>query len=72
MLTLCLLLLYFIPACQFSVTLANVKDVQNEIQTSLDKNSQNLKSLKDLIETKSEDIKQIIADFNARLENLKK
>lgn len=49
-----------------------MKDVQREIQTSLDKNSQNLKNLKELIESKSQDIKQIIGDFNERLEQLKK
>ena len=59
-------------ACQFSATLEYLKNIQNETQITLEKNSENLKGLKELIETKSKDIQHIINDFNERLGNLKK
>ena len=58
-------------ACNFSTSLADVKSVQEEIQLSVDKNSQNLKFLKELIETNSNNIRNMIADFDKRLEKLK-
>ena len=49
-----------------------MRDMQAEIATSLEKNGQSLKHLKELVESKSELIQQMVADFSERLEKLKK
>lgn len=49
-----------------------MRDMQAEIQISLEKNGQNLQSLKELLESKSAAVQAIIADFGVRLEKLQK
>ena len=58
-------------ASQFSSTLKAMDNLQNEIKTSVEKNNENLKTFKELFESKTETIKQIIDDFNQRLDKLK-
>lgn len=64
--------LFYPSACHFSTTLDSMRDMQAEIQISLEKNGQNLQSLKELLESKSAAVQAIIADFGVRLEKLQK